>query len=78
MGHILDLLTIRYKLFTLKTKKLPPKLILHRGELVEYRDKWADYYPETNVRWLASKHYWILAVGLLAVIYLVIKFTLFN
>jgi hypothetical protein len=73
VGHILDLLTIKMKIFTLKNRTLPPKKIFDRGQLVDYKDKWDAYYPKSNVRWLAALHYWVFMIGFCAVAYFLIK-----
>lgn len=77
VGHLLDLLTIKFKLFTLKQKALPPKMLYIKGQYVEAKDEWSNYYPKTNMRWLASLNYWIIIMGVIAGVYFLIKYVIF-
>jgi hypothetical protein len=78
VGHLLDLFTIKLKLFTLKQKPLAPKTIFVKGQYVEVIDEWAAFYPTSNLRWLSSMHYWVQAFAVFAALYFIIKFAVIN
>ena len=71
LGRVWDAITSRNQAGLVAVSK---KRIFVNGELVEYKDRWTDWYPATNCRWLASIYSWILVFAAGLLLYAFFKF----
>ncbi len=70
LGKAWDLLTSKQQARLVPASR---KKIFVNGELVEHRDRWTDWYPETNCRWLASAYSWAVLCAALLLLYAFFK-----